>query len=263
MSGLVSFGDAHSVLPEVSIDREAALADEGAERGSQSARTTHGLGADAGDTEFSSELVLLIPVLRACSRLLCRDQELAEDLAQDTVCKAWAARSRFRPGTNLKAWLLTILRNEYRSYRRRSWRCQPWDEEFARNALTTDGNQIWALELSDAIRGLRTLSAAQREALLLLSVAGYAYSEVAPPYRCREGTLKSRVARGRSTLATFLDGSRQMAVPSSRPRAERSAHEAAVIEIDRAICSLANKASANGAEKIPLSDRGALGPSPA
>src|SRR5215470_4949045 len=108
MSSLVSVPDAQSVLPQAPIDREAGLVDEEAQRGSQSARRTHELGTNAADTEFGSELLLLIPVLRACSRLLCRDQELAEDLAQDTVCKAWAARSRFRPGTNLKAWLLTI-----------------------------------------------------------------------------------------------------------------------------------------------------------
>src|SRR5450432_3422569 len=78
---------------------------------------------------FQRDLLALIPHLRAFARKLCGHRELAEDLVQDTLTKAWAARERFELGTNMKAWLFTILRHELYSHGRRAWRQVHWDED--------------------------------------------------------------------------------------------------------------------------------------
>src|ERR1700681_4251358 len=82
-----------------------------------------------GDAEFKANLIPLISHLRAFSFTLCRRRDLAEDMAQDALIKAWRSRSSYEPGTNLKAWLFTILRNEVLSHHRRAWRQMPWDAE--------------------------------------------------------------------------------------------------------------------------------------
>jgi RNA polymerase sigma-70 factor (ECF subfamily) len=83
------------------------------------------------DKDFRNGLIELLPFLRAFSRTLCGHRELADDLAQEALVKAWQARDSFRAGSNLKAWLFTILRNLYYSDRRRAWRQTPWDEASA------------------------------------------------------------------------------------------------------------------------------------
>ena len=81
--------------------------------------------------DFKSELMALVPFLRAFARSLTGNPEAADDLAQETLVKAWQSRTSFIPGTNLKAWLFTILRNQFYSERRRAWRHAPWDQEAA------------------------------------------------------------------------------------------------------------------------------------
>jgi len=81
--------------------------------------------------DFKTELLGLVPFLRAFARSLCGSQEGADDLAQEALVKAWQSRDSFMPGTNLKAWLFTILRNQFYSDRRRAWRQAPWDQEAA------------------------------------------------------------------------------------------------------------------------------------
>ena len=81
--------------------------------------------------DFKTELLSLVPFLRAFARSLTGNQEAADDLAQETLVKAWQSRSSFIPGTNLKAWLFTILRNQFYSDRRRAWRQAPWDQDAA------------------------------------------------------------------------------------------------------------------------------------
>src|ERR1044071_7165708 len=119
------------------------------------------------DLEFRRDLLDLIPFLRAFSRSLCGDRELADDLAQEALAKAWQSRDTFIPGTNLKAWLFTILRNQFYSDRRRAWRQAPWDQEAAERIPGGGSDQSWAAELSDTARALRCLSDEQREALIL------------------------------------------------------------------------------------------------
>src|SRR5471030_3186090 len=115
--------------------------------------------------EFKTELLGLVPFLRAFARSLCGSHEGADDLAQEALVKAWQSRDSFVPGTNLKAWLFTILRNQFYSDRRRSWRQTSWDAEAAERIPGNNGGQAWAADLSDAARALKALPAEQREAL--------------------------------------------------------------------------------------------------
>ncbi|HTO39926.1 MAG TPA: sigma-70 family RNA polymerase sigma factor [Rhizomicrobium sp.] len=156
--------------------------------------------------DFRSELLALIPFLRAFARSLCGNPETADDLAQETLVKAWQSRDTFIPGTNLKAWLFTILRNQFYSDRRRAWRQAPWDQESAERIPGTREDQTWAAELSDTARALRCLSDEQREALILVGAGGFSYEDAAAICHCAVGTVKSRVARARRALINILDG---------------------------------------------------------
>jgi RNA polymerase sigma-70 factor (ECF subfamily) len=158
------------------------------------------------DEVFRKDLLALIPFLRAFSRSLCGERELADDLAQEALAKAWQSRASFRPGSNLKAWLFTILRNQFYSDRRRAWRQAPWDDAAAERVPVASGQQTWAVQLSDTARALRRLPAEQREALILVGAGGFSYEDAARISNCAIGTVKSRVARARKALSAALDG---------------------------------------------------------
>ena len=167
------------------------------------------------DEDFRKDLLGLIPFLRAFSRSLCGDRELADDLAQEALAKAWQSRETFRAGSNLKAWLFTILRNQFYSDRRRAWRQAPWDDAAAERMPVAKGEQIWAVQLSDTARALRGLPAEQREALILVGAGGFSYEDAARISNCAVGTVKSRVARARKALSAALEGNGPL---SSEPR---------------------------------------------
>jgi RNA polymerase sigma-70 factor (ECF subfamily) len=160
---------------------------------------------EAADAEFRDGLIALLPFLRAFSRSLCGHRDRADDLAQEALVKAWQSRDSFRPGSNLKAWLFTILRNLYYSERRRSWRQAPWDETAVSRLPTSQGEQIASTELSDTARAIAMLPAEQREALILVGAGGFSYEDAAKISGCALGTVKSRVARARKALITILD----------------------------------------------------------
>lgn len=158
------------------------------------------------DVQFKNDLLELIPFLRAFARSLCGNSDMADDLAQETLVKAWQSRRMFAPGTNLKAWLFTILRNQFYSDRRRAWRQAPWDQDAAERIPGASDEQAWASELSDTARALSSLSDEQREALILVGAGGFSYEAAAKICNCAVGTVKSRVARARKTLMSILDG---------------------------------------------------------
>ena len=163
-------------------------------------------GSGDPDKDFRDGLLGLIPFLRAFSRSLCGDREAADDLAQEALAKAWQSRDTFRAGSNLKAWLFTILRNQFYSDRRRAWRQAPWDESAVERVPAARGEQTWAVQLSDTARALRGLPAEQREALILVGAGGFSYEDAARIANCAVGTVKSRVARARKALIASLEG---------------------------------------------------------
>jgi RNA polymerase sigma-70 factor (ECF subfamily) len=161
---------------------------------------------EPGDSGFRDGMIELIPFLRAFARTLCQHRDGADDLCQEALTRAWQARASFTPGTNLKAWLFMILRNQFYSERRRAWRQKPWDEGMAEQRLTTHASQDSAIAFSDVVHAMRQLPNEQREALILVGAGGFAYEETAEICGCAVGTIKSRVARARQALAKVRDG---------------------------------------------------------
>lgn len=158
------------------------------------------------DAQFRTDMVAAIPRLRSFARGLCGNRDLADDLAQEALVKAWAARASYRPGTNFRAWLFTILRNHFYSLSRRASRFAAWDPDLAARTLISPADQGINIHFGDLERGLGQLPVEQREALLLVTAQGLSYEEAAAVMDCAVGTIKSRVARGRTALMRFLDG---------------------------------------------------------
>lgn len=155
---------------------------------------------------FSTEIAKHIPALRRGARILTRNDEAAADLTQETLAKAWAARFTFAPGTNLRAWLFTIMRNQFRSEMRRAWRQMPWDQESAERIAAPHGEQTWSIDLKDAARALGALSKRQRDAVILAGVGGYSSEDVAVITHCCTTAVKSRVCRARHAMHAMLNG---------------------------------------------------------
>lgn len=159
-----------------------------------------------GASAFEREMISNMPALRAFSRSLCGRQGVADDMAQNALAKAWRARESFEPGTNMKAWLFTILRNEFYSHARRAWRETHWDAGQSEAIPSAPDEQQWSMELGDTARALRKLPDAQREALILVAAGGMSYQDAAKICDVAIGTVKSRVARARTALAGLMDG---------------------------------------------------------
>ena len=161
-------------------------------------------------------LTELMPFLRRLSLSLSGKRELAEDLAQTALAKAWQSRESFAPGTNLKAWVFTILRNEFSSYKRRAWRQVAWDAELVEAIPAPSEEQQWAVELSDTACAMKELPDEQREALILVGVGGFSYADAAVFSSTPVGTMKSRVGRARQSLRKILDSQNSQLTRSSR-----------------------------------------------
>ena len=157
------------------------------------------------DGDFKTQLGQVIPHLRAFGRSLSGSRDLADDLVQETLLKAWAARERFQAGTNMRAWTFIILRNLFLSQMRRARFKGEWDDFTADRLLAMPAGQDRQIDLSDLQRGLLQLPQAQREALILVGAGGFAYEEAASICNCAVGTIKSRVARGRAALEIILN----------------------------------------------------------
>lgn len=160
---------------------------------------------DGSEAGFRDQLVAVIPHLRAFARSLCKDPTQADDLAQEALAKAWKARDSFEPGTSLKAWTFMILRNQFYSEKRRSWRSAPLDAEVAENTLVASDNPTAPMELLELRAALNKLPDDQREALILVGAGGMAYEEAAQVCQCAVGTIKSRVSRARRALENLMN----------------------------------------------------------
>ena len=154
---------------------------------------------------FMAGLLEAVPRLRAFALSLIYNMDRAEDLVQETILKAWDKRARFEPGTNLHAWLFTILRNQlYTEHRKRVREVEDIDGNYAAGlAVLPEQNE--RLEMQDISVALDKLRPDQREAILLISVHGMSYEDAAALLGIASGTVKSRVNRGRTRLAELLD----------------------------------------------------------
>jgi RNA polymerase sigma-70 factor (ECF subfamily) len=154
---------------------------------------------------WRDEVVGLIPALRAFAWSLSHNGSDADDLVQDTLIKAWTNREKFEPGTNLRAWLFTILRNTYyTSVLRRRREVRDETGEYA-DTLKTPPTQDWSVAMRSLQTALQQLPPEHREALILVGAAGLSYEEAAEICGCALGTIKSRVNRARARLLKLMD----------------------------------------------------------
>jgi RNA polymerase sigma-70 factor (ECF subfamily) len=156
-------------------------------------------------SSWRDEVVALIPALRAFAWSLSHNGSDADDLVQDTLIKAWSNRGRFEPGTNLRAWLFTILRNTYyTNVLRRRREVRDEQGEYA-GALRSAPTQDWNMAIRSLQAALQRLPDEHREALILVGAAGLSYEEAAEICGCALGTIKSRVNRARARLLKIMD----------------------------------------------------------
>jgi len=175
---------------------------------------------------FKREMTAVIPHLRAFARGLCGASDVADDLVQETLLKAWAARERFEPGTSMRAWTFVILRNAWLTDLRRNRFRGEYDESMAERILTTPAAQEAPIHLADLNRALQALPPERREALLLVGAGGFSYEEAADICGCAVGTIKSRVGRARAALATAIE----TGTVTRRSRGEEQAAHASILE---------------------------------
>jgi RNA polymerase sigma-70 factor, ECF subfamily len=166
---------------------------------------------------FQDLLVKHIPHLRAYAQLLSRNAAMADDLVQETVLRALCNIDKFMPGTNMKAWLSTILRNQF--YNELRFRARMAAYVAIPRPTGHAGEQESRLEMRDFERAFHELPALQREALSLVGASGFSYDEAAEIVGCAQGTVKSRVCRARSELERRMQGETPAA---KHPRAPAS-----------------------------------------
>jgi RNA polymerase sigma-70 factor (ECF subfamily) len=158
---------------------------------------------------FSDDILAEIPRLRRYAFVLLRDQGSADDLVQDTLERALSRQKLFQPGTNLRAWLFTIMHNMHVNAVIKARRAPPagtTDDIAESHRSAVPPSQGDRLMLRDLERALDTLSEEQRSVVLLIGVEGLSYAETASVLDVPVGTVMSRLARGRSRLRSLMNG---------------------------------------------------------
>ena len=153
---------------------------------------------------FAKELLTAVPGLRAFALSLSMKADRADDLVQETVLKAWKHHGSFEAGSNIKAWLYTILRNEFYSQLRKSKREVEDIDGLYAGRVAMDGSQLSHLNMMDMKVALAKLPDDQREAVILVGASGFSYEEAADICQVAVGTVKSRVSRARLRLNEIL-----------------------------------------------------------
>ncbi len=151
------------------------------------------------------ELVSHLPAMRAFALSLTRNGATADDMVQDTVVKAWTNIEKFQVGTNMRAWLFTILRNTYYSSRRKANREVADVDGAFTDRLSVKPDHDGKLQMADFKDAFEQLPDEQREALVLVGASGFSYEEAADMWGVAIGTIKSRINRGRAHLADLLE----------------------------------------------------------
>jgi RNA polymerase sigma-70 factor (ECF subfamily) len=156
------------------------------------------------DSSVRDAVLAAVPSLRAFAISLCGNVDRADDLVQETLLRALANIDSFEPGTNMSAWLFTILRNHFRSeYRKRRREVEDGDGSYA-ESLKSHPEQHGRVEFEEFRAALAKLPPDQREALILVGASGFSYEEAAKICGCAVGTIKSRVNRARTRLAEIM-----------------------------------------------------------
>jgi RNA polymerase sigma-70 factor (ECF subfamily) len=170
---------------------------------------------------FEAELLAILPRLRGTAFLFTRDRSAADDLLQESLVLAFAAKQRYTPGTNMAGWMYRLMRNRFISLlRRQKAPTVPLDDRAAR-ILRAPGSQEEHITQWELERELAALSVGQREALLLVAAAGHSYVEAAAAMGCTVDTAKTRVSRARAKLrARFREADR----PEAGPDVPKPAH---------------------------------------
>ncbi len=178
----------------------------------------------AGAQDLRDQVLELLPALRAFARSLTRNRAEADDLVQETLLKALSNIEKFDPGTNLRAWLFTILRNSYYTDMRKKRRENDGLSALAQQDHTMGPGQDWSVTLSTLKEALAQLPDDQREALVLVGAAGLSYEEAADVCGCALGTIKSRVNRARAKLLSLMGAQDTAEVVEGDPVALSAAH---------------------------------------
>ena len=153
---------------------------------------------------IKADLISAVPNLRAFALALCGNADKADDLVQETLVRAYGSLSSFADGTNLMAWLVTILRNAYYNERKKGWREVADPEGVIAGRLASLPAQNAHMDLLDFRAALPLLPPDQREALILIGALGFSYDEAGAICNCAAGTVKSRVSRARERLSDLL-----------------------------------------------------------
>ncbi len=155
--------------------------------------------------EFRAQLISTIPGLRAFGLSLTARSDTADDLVQETLMKAWKHQESYEMGSNMRAWLYTILRNEFYSHlRKRKREVEDVDEAYS-GRVSVSGEQDGHLDMADLRNALTKLPDDQREAIVLVGASGFSYEEAAEICKVAVGTIKSRVNRARTRLTLLLE----------------------------------------------------------
>lgn len=150
------------------------------------------------------ELVTHLPALRAFALSLTRNRATADDMMQDTVLKAWSNMDKFTPGTNMRAWLFTILRNNYYTSRRKLNREVADVDNVFSDKMSVKPDHDGRLQMMDFKQAFDQLPDEQREALILVGASGFSYEDAGDMCGVATGTMKSRVNRARNKLTELL-----------------------------------------------------------
>jgi RNA polymerase sigma-70 factor (ECF subfamily) len=175
------------------------------------------------DISVRSTMLDAMPQLHKFALSLCRDFDRANDLTQQTLLRAWASIDKFEAGSNMIAWLSTILRHEfYSEYRKRRREVEDIDGFYA-ESVALEPDQFVALECDDLRTALDELPVELRRVFLFVSSDDVCYAQAAQTFNCAEGTIKSRVHRARARLAQALSidwpsGQNKTSEGNSRPR---------------------------------------------
>ncbi|NVO16952.1 MAG: sigma-70 family RNA polymerase sigma factor [Rhodoplanes sp.] len=160
--------------------------------------------SDRLQASVQDAMLSVVPSLRAFAISLCRDVDRADDLVQETLMRALANIRSFQPGTNMSAWLFTILRNQFLTeYRKRRREVEDSDGSYV-ESLKSPPEQQSRVDFEEFRAALATLPVEQREALLLIGASGFSYADAASICKAAVGTIKSRVHRARMRLCTLL-----------------------------------------------------------